>query len=122
MREFLNDGKIRLVLGPMCHWRMDATDDRIEQGFVRGKTRWATSSSKLATLLAREHAGENRRVRLSGQNRMFAGASDCTLLDQQQTFLSWTHKDGKKTIKISKEICSTQSRSSKEKERKSIGC
>ena len=68
MREFLNDGRIYLVLGPMCHWRMTATDDRIDQGFVRGKTRWATSSSKLATLLAREHAGENRRVRLIGQN------------------------------------------------------
>ena len=61
MREFLNDGRIRLVLGPICHWRMAATDDRLEQGFVRGKTRWATSSSKLATLLAREHAGETRQ-------------------------------------------------------------
>ena len=41
---------------------------------------------------------------------------------QQQTFLSWTHKNGKKTSTISKEICSTQSRSRKEKEWKSIGC
>ena len=68
MREFLNDGRIHLVLGPMCHWRMAATDDRIEQGFVSGKTRWATNSSKVATLLARERAGENRRVRLMGLN------------------------------------------------------
>ena len=43
-------------------------------------------------------------------------------LDQQQTFLSWTHKNGKKTIMTSKEICSTQSRSRKEKERTSNGC
>ena len=62
------------MLGPMCHWRMAATDDRIEQGFVRGKTRWATGSSKLATLLAREHAGEHRRVRLIGPNGTIAGA------------------------------------------------
>ena len=53
---------------------MTATDDRDEQGFVRGKTRWATSSSRQATLLAREHAGENRRVRLIGQNGTIAGA------------------------------------------------
>ena len=60
IREFLNDGRIHLVQGSTCHWRMAATDDRNEQGFVRGKTRWATSSSRLATLLAREQAGENR--------------------------------------------------------------
>ena len=108
------------------------------------KTRWATSSSRLATLLAREHAGENRRVRLNGQNETIAGAmysprllkevltalgkqlvddgrlgdwtaSVCTQPDHQQTFLSWTHKNGKKTISISKESCSTQSRSRKKK-------
>ena len=39
--------------GPMCRWRMTATDDRDEQG---------------------EHAGENRRVRLTGQNETNAGA------------------------------------------------
>ena len=32
-------------------------------------------------------------------------ASVCTQLDQQQTFLSWTHKSGKKTMTISKELC-----------------
>ena len=32
MREFLNYGRIHLVLVPMCHWRMAATDERIEQG------------------------------------------------------------------------------------------
>ena len=74
MQEILNDGTIHLVLGPMFHWRMSSTDDRIEQGFVRGKTRWATSSSRLATLLAREDAGENRQVRLIGQNGRIAGA------------------------------------------------
>ena len=42
--------------------------------------------------------------------------------DQQQTFMSWTHKNCRKTITISKEICLTQSRSRKEQERKSIGC
>ena len=59
---------------PMCRWRMTATDDRDEQGFVRGKTRWATSISRLETSLAREHAGENRRVRLNGQNETIARA------------------------------------------------
>ena len=49
-------------------------------------------------------------------------ASVCTQLDQQQTFLSWTHKNGKMARTISKEICSTQSRSSNEQERTSIGC
>ena len=58
MRELLSDGRIHLVQGLMCHWRMAATDDRIEHGLVRGKSRWATNSSSLATLLAREHAAE----------------------------------------------------------------
>ena len=49
---------VHLVQGPMCHWRLASTDDGDEQGFVRGKTRWATNSSRLAALLAREHAGE----------------------------------------------------------------
>ena len=44
----MNDGRVHLVQGPMCRWRMTATDDRDEQGIVRGKTRWATSSSRLA--------------------------------------------------------------------------
>ena len=70
MREFM----IYLVQGPMCHWRLASTGDGDEQGFVRGETRWATSSSRLATLLAREHAGENRRVRLIGRNETIAGA------------------------------------------------
>ena len=74
MREFLSDGRIHLVQGSMCHWRMTATDDRDEQGSARGKTRWATSSSRLATLLTREHAGESRRVRLVGQNGTISGA------------------------------------------------
>ena len=58
----------------MCHRRLAATDDRNEQGFVLEKKRWATSSSKLASLLAREHAAENRRSRLIGQNGTIAGA------------------------------------------------
>ena len=49
-------------------------DDCGEQGFVRGKTGWVTSSPRLATLLAGEHAEENRRVRLTGRNDMIAGA------------------------------------------------
>ena len=63
MRELLSDGRVHLVQGPMCHWRLASTGIGNEQGFVRGKTRWETSSSRLATFLAREHAGENRRVR-----------------------------------------------------------
>ena len=74
MRELLNDGRVHLVQGPMCHWRLASTGDGDEQGLVRGKTRWATSSSRLATLLAREHAGENRRVRLIGRNEMIAAS------------------------------------------------
>ena len=73
MRDLLSDGRILLVQDPLCHWRMTATDDRDEQGFVCGKTRGATSSW-LATLLAKEHAGENRRVRLIGRNGTIAGA------------------------------------------------
>ena len=42
-------------------------------------------------------------------------ASVCTQPDHQQTFLSWTHKNGKKTITISKQIWSTQPRSRKKK-------
>ena len=38
------------------------------------KNEMGTSSSRLATLLAREHAGENRRARLFGQNETIAGA------------------------------------------------
>ena len=72
MRELMNDGRVHLVQGPMCHWRLASTGDGDEQRFVRGKTRWATSSSRLAALLAREHAGENRRVRLIGRNEMIA--------------------------------------------------
>ena len=74
MRELMNDGRVHMVQGPMCHWLLASTGDGNEQGFVRGKTRWATSSSRLATLLAREHAGENRRVRLMGRNEMVAAS------------------------------------------------
>ena len=52
MRELMNDGRVHLVQGPMCHWRLSSTGDGDEQEFVRGKTRWATSSSRLAALLA----------------------------------------------------------------------
>ena len=74
MRELLNDGRVHLVQGPMCHWRLASTGDGNEQGLVRGKTTWATSSSRVATLLAREHAGENRRVRLIGRNEVIAAS------------------------------------------------
>ena len=74
MRELMNDGRVHLVQGPMCHRRLSSTGDGDEQEFVRGKTRWATSSSRLAALLARKHAGENRRVRLIGRNETIAGA------------------------------------------------
>ena len=140
----LNDGRVHLVQGPMCHWRLSSTGDGDEQGFVCGKTRWTTSSSRLATLLARKHAGENRRVRLIGRNEMIAAsmysprfvndalralgkqlvgwtASVCTQLDRQQTFLSWIHENGKRTITISREIYLIRSKSRKEREKKSSG-
>ena len=59
--QCISDGRTHLVQGPMCRWRMTATDDRHGQGFVRGQTRWATSSSR--------HAGENRRVRVDWAER-----------------------------------------------------
>ena len=105
MRELLNDGRVHLVQGPMCHWRLASTGDGSEQGFVRGKTRWATTSSRLATLLAREHAGANRRVRLIGPDETIAGAMYSPRLvnealralgkqrrtvGQRQSVLSWT--------------------------------
>ena len=74
MRELLNDGRGHLVQGLMCHWRLPSTGNGNEQGFVRGKTRWATSSSRLPALLARKYAGENRRVRLVGRNEMIAAS------------------------------------------------
>ena len=74
MRELMNDGRVHLVQGPMCHWRLASAGDGDEQGFVSGKTRWATSSSRLAALLTREHAEENRRVRLIGGNEMIAAS------------------------------------------------
>ena len=39
MRGLMNDGRVHLVQGPMCHWRLASTGDGDEQGFVRGKTR-----------------------------------------------------------------------------------
>ena len=110
MRELMTDGRVHL----MCHWRLASTGDGDEQGFMRGKTRWVTSSSRLAALLAREHAGENRRVRLIGRNEMIAASMYSPKfvneafkvlgihLDQQQTFLSWIHENGKKTITVSR--------------------
>ena len=75
MREFMNDGRVHLVLGPMCHWRFSSTGDGDEQEFVRGKTRWATSSSRLAALLARKHAQKKKsRVRLIGRSEMIAAS------------------------------------------------
>ena len=74
MRELMNDRRVHLVQGPICHWRLSSTGDDDEQEFVRGKTRWATSSSRLAALLARKHAGENRRVRLIDRNEMIAAS------------------------------------------------
>ena len=35
MRELLGDGRVHLVQGPLCRWRMTARDDGGEQGFVR---------------------------------------------------------------------------------------
>ena len=31
----MNDGRVHMVQGPMCHWRLSSTDGD-EQGFVRG--------------------------------------------------------------------------------------
>ena len=46
MRELMNDGRVHLVQGPMCHWRLSSTGDGDEQGIVRGETRWATEQLK----------------------------------------------------------------------------
>ena len=86
MRELLNDGRVHLVQGPMCHWRLASTG--------RGKTRCATSSSRLATLLAREHAGENRRARFIGRNEMIAAAMYSPRLVNQQSGNNWLTTDG----------------------------
>ena len=114
MRELLNDGGVHLVQSPMCHWRLASTGDGDEQGFVRGKTRWATSSSRLATLLARENAGENRRVRLIGRNETSAGVMYSRRLVNEplralgKQLVDDGRLDG--VSLISKEICSIQSK------------
>ena len=56
----------------MIRWCMTAKHGS-EQEFVREETKWATGSSRLAALLAKERAGENRRVRLVGRNEAIAG-------------------------------------------------
>ena len=66
----MNDGRVHLVQGPMCHWRLSPIGDGDEQEFVRGKTRWATSSSRLAALLARK----NHQILLIGLNEMIAAS------------------------------------------------
>ena len=53
MRESLNDGRVHLVEGPMCHCGLASTGDGNKLGFVRGQARWPMSSSRLATMLAR---------------------------------------------------------------------
>ena len=70
----MNDGGGHLVQGPICHWHLASFGDADDQEFVRGKTRWATSNSRLAAMLTREHAEEeeDRRVRLIGQNKLSA--------------------------------------------------
>ena len=63
MREFLNDGRIHLVLGPMCHWCMASTrskltgvrawknemgNEQLEAGNIVGeRTCWRKSSSSV---------------------------------------------------------------------------
>ena len=59
--QCISDGRIPLVQFPMCRWRMTATDDKHEQGFVRGQMRWASSILR--------HAGGNRRVRVDWAER-----------------------------------------------------
>ena len=61
MRELMNDGRVHLVMAASMNLCVE-------------NTRWATSSSRLAALLAREHAGENRRVRLIDRNEMIAAS------------------------------------------------
>ena len=118
-RDARNDGRVHLVQGPMCHWRLSSTGDGDEQRFVRGKTRWTESSSRLAALLARKHGGENRRVRKIGQNEMIVvsmyspkfvnerfrvlgkqliddGRVDSVSL--HSVGLNWIHENDKKTI------------------------
>ena len=57
----------------------------------------------------------NEALRALGKQPATDGwtTSVCT---QQQTFMIWTYENGKRTITISKEICSIQSKSRKERE------
>ena len=48
----MNDGRVHLAQGPMCHWRLASTGDG--EGFVRGKTRWATEQLKAGSLAGKK--------------------------------------------------------------------
>ena len=58
------DGRVHLVQGPMCHWRLASIGDGNEQGFV--EKREMGDEQLKAGNMAREHTEENRRVRLIG--------------------------------------------------------
>ena len=67
----------------------------------------------------------NEALRALGKQLVDDGRLDSVSLysaGTQQTFLSWTHENGKRTITISREICLIRSRSRKEREKKSSGC
>ena len=146
-KNLMNDGRVHLVQGPMCHWRLSSTGDGDEQEFVRGKTRWATSSSRLATLLAREHAGENRRVRLIGRDDTIAAsmysprfvnealrasgsswsttdgwtAFVCTQLDRQQTFLSWYTRMARRRLRSAGKFARSDQGQGRKERRNRVG-
>ena len=71
MRE-LDDGRIHLVQGPMCHWRMAATHDRIEQGFVRGKNEMGNEQLEAGNIV-----GERTSWRKSSSSVHWSEWNDC---------------------------------------------
>ncbi|CAK0892249.1 unnamed protein product, partial [Prorocentrum cordatum] len=74
MQELLGDSRVYVVQGPMCRWGMVTKGDFGKQGYVRQEIKWATSSPRLAALLAGRCPGEHRHVRLLGKQRAAAAA------------------------------------------------
>ena len=52
MRELMNDGRVHLVQGPMCYWRLSSTGDGDEQG--------GSASTPLCLDQVNVHADRNR--------------------------------------------------------------
>ena len=50
----MNDGRVHLVHGPMCHWRLSSTGDGEEQGFVRGKNEIGDEQLKAGSFIGKK--------------------------------------------------------------------